>query len=148
MKNIILILIMSLIGCSPNDDNINKNVNFSLIAKSELYGSGSENIEKSNIIIENKTSWNDLIDKMNTVNNVSDDFNETNIDFSQYVIIAVFDKIYGNGGHSIDVISIVENQNNVTVKIENLFTGDASSVITQPFHIVKIHKTEKQIIFE
>lgn len=148
MKNILLILTIALISCSSNDDNGNKNVNFSLIGQSELHGNGAENIEKSNLIIENTTSWNDLIDKMNTVNNVSDNFTETDVDFSQYIVIAVFDEIYSNGGHSIDIVSIVENEINLTVKIDNLMTGDDTQIITQPFHIVKIPKTDKQIIFE
>jgi len=85
---------------------------------------------------------------MNSVNNVSDNFQEINIDFSQYQIIAVFDKIYSNGGHSIDIINVKENGKSITVVVNNLLTGDATSVIAQPFHIVKIPKTEKQIIFE
>ena len=148
MKHVFIILIVVLVSCYSNDDNSYKNVNFSLIGKNELYGNGTENIEKSNLIIENTTSWNDLIDKMNTVNNVSDNFTETDIDFSQYIVIAVFDEIYSNGGHSIDIVDVVENNTNLIVKIDNLMTGDASSVITQPFHIVKIAKTENQIIFE
>ena len=63
-------------------------------------------------------------------------------------IIAVFDKIYGNGGHSIDIIKITENENKVIVTIENILGGDATSIMTQPFHIVKIPKTDKLIIFE
>lgn len=148
MKNILLILTIALISCSSNDDNLNKNVNFSIIGQGQLQGNGAENIEKSNLVIDNTTSWNELIDKMNTANNVSDDFAETDIDFSQYIIIAVFDKIYGNGGHSIDIIEIMENETTIAVKVDNLMTGDDTQIITQPFHIVKIPKTEKQIIFE
>lgn len=148
MKQLILIITLILLSCSSNDDNGNKNANFSLIGQSELNGNGVENIGKSNIVIENTTSWNDLINKMNTVNNVSDNFTETDIDFSQYLVIAVFDEIYSNGGHSIDVVSIVENEINLVVKVDNLLTGDDTQIITQPFHIVKISKTEKQVIFE
>lgn len=148
MKNILLILTIALISCSSNNDNLNKNVNFSLIGQGQLHGNGAENIEKSNVVIENTTSWNDLIEKMNTVNNVSDNFTETDIDFSQYLIIAVFDNIYSNGGHSIDIISIVENEINITVKVDKLMAGDDTQIITQPFHIVKIPKTEKPIIFK
>lgn len=148
MKNILLILTIALISCSSNNDNLNKNVNFSLIGQGQLHGNGAENIEKSNLVIDNTTSWNELIDKMNAANNVSDDFAETDIDFSQYLIIAVFDNIYSNGGHSIDIISIVENEINITVKVDKLMAGDDTQIITQPFNIVKISQTEKPIIFE
>jgi len=148
MKNIILILAIAFIGCNSNDDDRYKSVNYSLIAQNNLHGNGAENIEKSNLIIENTSSWNDLIDKMNTVNNVSDNFTETDIDFSQYLVIAVFDEIYSNGGHTIDIIKIVENEVNIIITVDKLLNGDASSVITQPYHIIKIPKTEKPIIFE
>ncbi|MFT4643799.1 MAG: hypothetical protein ACI8ZX_000195 [Planctomycetota bacterium] len=148
MKNILLILTIALISCSSNDDNLNKNINFSLIGQGQLHGNGAENIEKSSLVITNTSSWNELIDKMNTANNVSDDLAETDIDFSQCLIIAVFDNIYSNGGHSIDIISIVENEINITVKVDKLMAGDDTQVITQPFHIVKIPQTEKPIIFK
>ncbi len=148
MKNILIILTIALMSCSSNDDNLNKNVNFSIIGKGQLHGNGTENIEKSNLVIDNTTSWNELIDKMNTVNNVSDGLSETDIDFSQYLIIVVFDNVYSNGGHSIDIISIIENEINITVKVDKLMAGDDTQVITQPFHIVKIPQTEKPIIFE
>src|SRR5690606_41552313 len=113
-----------------------------------LHCNGVENIETSNLILENTSSLNDIIDKINTVNNVSDNFTETDIDFSQYLVIAVFDEIYSNGGHTIDIIKIVENEVNIIITVDKLLNGDASSVITQPYHIIKIPKTEKPIIFE
>ena len=148
MKNIVLILALILVSCSSKDNDSNKNVEFTLIAQSQLHGNGNENIDQSNIVIKESSTWNNLISQMNSVNNVSDDFEETDIDFSIYQVIAVFDQIYTNGGHSIDIINITENGDNIIVKIDNLMTGDDTQVITQPFHIVKIPKTEKQVIFE
>lgn len=147
LKQLFLIIILFQLSCSSNEDGPNRNINFSIIGQGQLYGNGIENIEKSNLIIENATSWNDLIDRMNTTNNVSGNFTETDINFSQFQIIAVFDKIYNTGGHSIDIIQIAENERHLMVKIGNLLTGNDSQVLTQPFQIVKIPKTEKEIIF-
>ncbi len=146
---IILIIGMffSLISCS-DDDSMLKTINFLLIGQGELYGNGVEGIAQSNLVINDTNTWNDLMVKMNSVNNVTNDFTETNIDFDQYQVIAIFDQIYGSGGHSIDIKKITENETNVIVKVENLLNGDDTLVITQPFHIVKISKSEKLIVFE
>lgn len=148
MKNIILTLVIALLSCNSNDDNRYNNIVFSLIGQGQLHGNGVENIEKSNLIIENTTAWDNLINKMNTVNTVSENFNETEIDFSQYMVIAVFDEIYNNGGHSIDIIKIMENEVEIIVTVDKLLNGDVSTVITQPYHIIKIPLSKKSIIFE
>lgn len=147
-------LLVAFVSCQPSEVapeankeiTFTKDLDFLVIAQGNL--NGSENIEKSNLIIQDNTSWEGLINKMNSVNNVSNKFIETNIDFSSYTLIAVFDEVYGNGGHSIDVISVKENDFNVIVKLDRLLKGDLTSVITQPFQIIKIPKTTKQIIFE
>jgi len=53
-----------------------------------------------------------------------------------------------NGGYTIDITGVVENKNDLTVTIRNLSpNGAVYTVITQPYHIVKIPKTEKRIVF-
>jgi len=155
MKPIFLIfLLVAFVSCQPDEIALEtgkeitfiKDLDFSIVAQGNL--DGRENIEKSNLIIQDNTSWENLISKMNTIKDVSDKFIETDIDFSRYTIIAVFDEVYGNGGHSIDVITVKENDFNVIVKLDRLLKGNLASVITQPFQIIKIPKTEKQIIFE
>lgn len=85
---------------------------------------------------------------MNSVNNVSNSFTETDINFSEYTIIAVFDEIKGNGGYSLD-LNIISNSENIIVTILDLFsTGNTPDVITQPFYIVKIPNTNLPITFE
>ncbi|MGB0173169.1 MAG: protease complex subunit PrcB family protein [Flavobacteriaceae bacterium] len=60
------------------------------------------------------------------------------------MVIAVFLEVKSSGWE-VRINSITENENSLVVRTnENQFD---SSVITQPFSIVKIHKTEKQIQF-
>jgi len=119
-----------------------------LIAKENLHGNGAEGISEQNLIISDQTTWNDLITQMNSVNNVSDNFTETDIDFSEYKIIAVFDEIKGNGSHSLE-LDIISNSENIIVNVTDLaLEGNATTVITQPFHIVKISNSDLPIIFE
>ena len=68
-------------------------------------------------------------------------------DFKKYIILAVFDSVYRNGGHDLK-ISVVEDNYNViaTIDYQNP-NGDFTSIMTQPFEIIKIVKTTKQVIF-
>lgn len=57
--------------------------------------------------------------------------------------------MYGNGGHTIDITNITEFETTIVVTVENLQTGNTSGVfVTQPYHIVKIPKATKPIVFE
>lgn len=150
MKNVLIILLSILVlSCSSDNDNLEiTNVESTLIAKDNLYGNGAEGIAEQNLIISSQTIWNDLITQMNSINNVSDNFTETDIDFSEYIIIAVFDGIKGNGGHSLE-LNIMVNSENIMVNVIDLIPeGNATTVITQPFHIVKIRNSDLPIIFE
>jgi hypothetical protein len=118
-----------------------------LIAEGELYGNGREGITKQNRVISTKTEWDNLKAKMNSVNKVTDHFTESEIDFTNYQVIAVFDEIKGNGGWSIDISNVTEYANSIIVDITNLKTGNLTTVITQPFHIVKIPVSKLEIIF-
>ena len=143
----IAILFGLLLSCSKSENELNQ-IKYTLISKGELYGNGQENISKQNLVISDTNSWNELITKMNSVNNVSEDFSEISVDFSHYDIIACFDEVKETGGHSIDITRIIENENNIIVYIENLLKGNMTTVMTQPYHIVKIEKKTKPIIFE
>lgn len=148
MKTIILILsLFAVVGCDNDDDG---NTNFQSteitpveIGKGALYGNGSEEIPQSNLVIEDETNWQNLLEQMNTNDNVSDSFSETDIDFNNYMVIAVFLEIKPTGWE-VEINSIVENENNITITTEEV--EFASAVITQPFHIVKIPITDKEII--
>jgi len=109
---------------------------------------GSENIAQQNLVVTNATQWQDLITQMDTYNPYSAAFSETNVDFDQYMVVAIFDQLYGNGGHGLEIHSINENDTEIIVDYERLNpAGDATCVITQPFYIVKIPQSNKPIVF-
>ena len=151
MKKHVLIILFSILNLSCNSDDkdvVIITIESTLIASDNLYGNGAEGIAEQNLVISNQATWDDLITQMNTVNNVSDNFSETDIDFSEYKVIAVFDEIKGNGGHSLD-LTITSNSENIKVMVTDLVPeGNATTVITQPFHIVKIPTSDLPIIFE
>ncbi|GHT48378.1 hypothetical protein AGMMS49965_26550 [Bacteroidia bacterium] len=161
-KFIVLLLFISSIGISGCGENSSEKEKItSLKKKSEkhiipvqigqgdlYYGSGREVIPQQGIVIKTQSQWDNLKHAMDEVNNTSNSFLEKEIDFNNYQIIAVFDEVKGNGGWSIDITDIAEYFNTIVVTVKNLKTGDLTSVITQPYHIVKIPASSKEIIFK
>ena len=149
MKTILLILSFFLsFGCNNNDPQKpfqSTEITFTEIGQGALFGNGVENISQSNLLINNQTDWQNLISQMNSVNNVSDTFSETSIDFDNFSVIAIFLEIKGNGWEVV-INTIIENEDYITISIQE--TEFMTTVITQPFQIVKIPKTTKEIVAE
>ena len=161
MKNLFLLLVSCIIVSCNNDEPeptppfVPVTIIPTIIAKRNDKGP-TEGISNENFIINDNPNWTNIKNLMDapyiaiglgnyyTENN----FTETTIDFTNFTGIAVFDQVYGGGGHSIDITNITEYENNIVVTVENLLTGNGSSVVTQPYHIVKIPKTTKPIVFE
>jgi hypothetical protein len=152
-KSLVLIVLLCVFNCKTNIEKTNnenvetKTMESKLVAKGNLYGSGKEGIDEQNMVITNQNDWDELITQMNLVNNVSDGFSETAIDFSQHTIIAVFDKVKGSGGHHLE-LAIISNPKNTIVNITHVTPkGNATSVMTQPYLILKIAKQNLPIKF-
>jgi hypothetical protein len=144
-----IVLFLLVLSCKTNVESSKMEIVESfLIAKGNLYGAGSEGIPAQNLIIDNQTDWNNLKKKMDSVNKVSDTFKETTIDFSKFNVIAVFDEVKGSGGHSLE-LTINSNSENRIVNVSHLAPeGSATTVMTQPFYIVKIAKSKLPIVFK
>ena len=158
MKKNALIILLAIFALSCNSEEYNLDseeynleivdIESILITKDNLFGNGGEGIIEQNLVITSQSMWNNLISQMNSVNNVSDNFSEIDIDFSQYKVIAIFDKIKNNGGHSLE-LNLTGNSENIIVNINYISPkGNVMSVITQPYHIVKISNSNLPIIFE
>lgn len=149
MKQIITLFsfLFLLTSCS-NDNNSNQSdVSFSTVVQKELSPSDQKPIAATKVVITDIQAWNAFIAKISVVNDESKYFIDTNIDFTKFQIIAVIDQKYLNGGHTIDITKIAENKNKIYVKVEKLHTGNIATVLTQPYHIVKIAKSSKEVIF-
>lgn len=160
MKAFSLVLLVTLmLGCGSNKNKNAENQNemaskpaqveFQTISQGNLYGSGKEQIPEQQIVIKDAEQWNSLIEKMNSVNDMTSNFKETDIDFSKYSVLAVFEKVLGHGGSSIKVANITENEDQIQVFVKKTSPdGMSTSVMTQPYHLVKIPATEKEVVFE
>ncbi|MTH18001.1 protease complex subunit PrcB family protein [Flavobacterium sp. LC2016-01] len=149
MKQIILFLSLALTFAScSNDNDDGSNIAFTTIYQRDNYGASPGTIPKSNLVITNQTDWNTLLEKLNIITQALYTTPDTNVDFSKYQVIAVFDEVRNSGGYSIDITKITQSNNEITVKVEQLKKGNLTSVITQPFHIVKIAKSNKTVVFK
>ncbi len=136
-------------GCNTDDDSNTEfqpiELMFTTIGPGSLGGDGSEGIAQSNLLINNTTDWEILMAQMDTTNNVTAGFTETDIDFTTYSIIAIFLETKSTGWF-LEITTIVENENNIPISTNEIESDVA--IITQPFHIVKIPKTDKPIELE
>ncbi|WBV61382.1 protease complex subunit PrcB family protein [Chryseobacterium camelliae] len=150
MKKILLLTVaisaLFIMSCQENEENSTASIpiNSQLIGKGSI---SSHSMPQQNIAITNTTQWNTFLTALDSTYNVSGSFTEINIDFNQYMLIVAFDQVYNNGGHSIDIVAIDESSQSINVDVEKLLQGNTTSVITQPYHIVKIPKIAKPIVF-
>ena len=153
MKTLILSLVLFFtLSCNNNDDNqsatnVATPITPTLIGKGELFIPYNNINVQQNINISNQTDWNNFIAVLGNSGNPSFILSETVIDFNNFEIIAVFDNVKPTGGNSIDITSIIENVDNISVTIQRLQSGDAT-VVTQPYHIVKIPISTKPVVFQ
>lgn len=151
MKNYVILFLLSLFvySCSSDDDAPTMSpVETTLIGKGNLYGSSSQGVDQQNIVINTTTDWDNLISLLDAENNVSSSFTETDIDFTNFTVIVAIDEVRGNGGHDL-AIDVNSNAQNIIVTVTDLIPeGAATTVITQPYHIVKISKNTLPVIFE
>ncbi len=153
MKSLFIIISCSiLIACNKDEvEKIDLPFEVSEINKGTLYGAGDEDIPQQNILIENESDWVGLMDKMNSVNDETENFSETDIDFVNYMVLAVFTDVKSSGGYGIEMTDVIENTNTIDVTLSHQSPGSGGmvlTVITQPYHIVKVPKRDKPVNFQ
>lgn len=151
MKKVLttLIVALTIVNCSPDADaSQTYDTTLTIIANDNLFGAGNEGIYESYKIITDDENWNTLKNQMDYFSNTTDSFLETEIDFSNYIVLAVFDQIRISSGYSIE-LDVSWNSDNILVSTTKLFSDE--NLIhrpTQPFHIVKISTTDLPILFQ
>lgn len=148
----VLLLTVGLFSCEKEvrdpSPTVSKPIVMHTIGQDNLYGNSSEGFTEENHVINDSVAWNDLKAQMDAANDVTHNFTEQVIDFSQWTVLVSFDKVEMSGGHSINYSSIGETQSNIVATIVHAHPGSASTtVITQPYIVVKIDKTIKPVIF-
>jgi len=147
MRLILCILLFGVLGCSstiqPSKTLKKEEIVFSTISKGTLFGNGIEGILEEKFTIKNEKQWQVFLNKINSVNNVSSSFSEININFLNHNIICVFDTIRNTGGYAIEIERVFVEKKNLNIVYNKKEPGPmemVTTIITQPYHIVKIEK--------
>lgn|SRR3989338_3702850 len=72
------------------------------------------------------------------------------INFNNEIIIAVFQGMRFTGGYSIEIMNVIEKNNSLEILVKETSPSPGSFVtqaFTQPFHIVKTKRVDKEIVF-
>ena len=145
MKIFITILFsLLLVGCPKNEEGV-----FTSLSKGNLFGNGAEGFKKENIVISSKKEWKFFLSKFDTTNKVSSTF-ENAMDFSKEMIVICLDNVRNSGGFSVEIIEVIKEASITLIKVKFKSPKPmdmVTSVIIQPYHIVKINKTNKKIKF-
>ncbi len=154
MKKVVLIAIglVAMLSCETEQTELQQGpVEVVNLASGILDGAGEENIPKQNIVIGDRATWNALLSQMNSVNNETDNFVETEVDFESFLVLASFDEVKETGGFDIQILEATQNSSDLSVVILETQPAEGDivpMVVTQPYNIVKILRTYTPIIFE
>lgn len=105
--------------------------------------------EKNNYVIRNRQEWSGLWNRVDSRSSVIPSLLE--VDFDKYMVIGVFLGEKNTGGYAIEVEKIVEEGEKIIVHLKETTPGKDDMVIqvlTQPYQIIKIEKTTKEIMFK
>jgi len=130
---------------SPSEDFLDQELNFETISKRGYSGHD----DRKDYVIKDNTAWNNLWDVVHSRMSPKPDF--PNINFNDEMIIAVFQGSHSTGGYSIEITKIIKKENSVEVFVKETTPSPGSMVtqaITQPYHIVKTKKADKEVIFK
>lgn len=130
-KILILTIWLALVGgCITTESDID----FEEVSK----GYYSGHVEPVNYVINTEEKWAEI-------------WGKPEVDFSKYTVIAVFMGEFPTGGYDIEVKNIIEHEDKIVVVVKKTSPEPGAIVtqaFTQPYHIVKIGKTNKPVVFE
>lgn len=120
---------------------------FTSIGRGALFGGGQEGFDEVRttlLTIRSPEDWEKLKAQMNSVNTVTGAFKDEKLDFESEMVLACIDRVRGSGGHEVLIESIVETATELEVHVIHKEPVDmAASVLTQPYHIVRVQKSGK-----
>ncbi|CAM1366199.1 conserved protein of unknown function [Tenacibaculum soleae] len=117
--------------------------------KGSLAGDGSEGFIKENLVINSVDKWKEFLTKIDDTNTISTEF-KNSVDFSKNTILVAIDAKKTTGGFSVEILNKIQNNDKLQVTVLSKGPKPTDMVtmsLTQPIHIVKINKTNKEIIF-
>ena len=118
-------------------------------------GSGSGIQEAGSMVVRDPLEWISVLNQVNRSYGFGEDkktmvqifSNPPLVDFSTETVIAVFRGFCSTGGYGIQVVRVIEKGDKVRVVVQTKGHGGmAAMVVTYPYQIIAIPRTEKPII--
>lgn len=169
MKKLILITFLSLFLFNCNSDDAPSNVDpnvfpqdmiiSTIIQQDVLYGLYFENFSNQKFLIEDVATWNMFKTTLNEDSGFTSGegesftdvyFSETEIDFSQFQVVAIFDIIRTNPGTNtsgVFVTSVQEFEEEIKVNYKIVYVQTFSLLSWQGYRVIKMPKSDKEIVF-
>ncbi len=122
-------------GCEKKEKEQTKNIPVNSIAQGYI----SKVYRSNNFVLKSQQSLDDFIEAFEIPN-----LSQLKINFDTDMVIAVIEN--NNSSSTIDITNITEFKDKIEIRVENLrkgMTADIGSI----YHIVKIPKTDKTIVF-
>jgi len=148
MKKILLLTIALLFISAITRAGTIKNISFSTVDKGTYSPVGDEKDNKQRIVeIYNQEEWKSFWEwhKASLKRDPAPELPEIN--FNDFIVIVAIDQIRGNGGYSLEIKNVSIDKafksRPFKISIEIKSPGSAQvtpSVMTRPYHIVKIKK--------
>jgi hypothetical protein len=134
------------IGCSTSKNTEHKtpsDMTFTILKEGNLFGAGEEGFEGGVIAAQNAEQMNFIIAKMNSINTEIKESLMSDIHFfDESMLLFVFDQVRGSGGHTLEIIDLRATKDSLITRIKNNSpNGPASTVMTQPYVVLKTQKT-------
>lgn len=148
MKQILIIfsILFVFTSCDSNESEPS-NITFTEIYHDD-YFNGDYKTPQANLVIKTQSEWDKLTATLKLGPKPWQNSIIPSVDFNKYQVIAVIDQVRNYGGYSIDITKITQTNNRIFVKVEQLSPGGLTAVITQPYHIVQIPKSNKTVVFQ
>ena len=122
-------------GCEKKEKEQTKNIPVNSIAQGYI----SKVYRSNNFVLKSQQSLDDFIEAFEIPN-----LSQLKINFDTDMVIAVIES--NNSSSTIDITSITEFKDKIEVRVENVHKGMTAD-IGSIYHIVKIPKTDKNIVF-
>ncbi len=132
-------------GKTREVDKTEGQTGFQTISKGYYSGQG----EAAYYVIENEDEWTDIWNQHRGI--FVPQLPPPEVNFSGTTVIAVFMGEFNTGGYEIEIKEILDVNQYMEVKVEKTYPGKGCAVtlaFSQPYHIVKIEKSDKEITFD
>lgn len=149
MNKTLFLLVFLIFACTTSKEISNTStpdtstpIDFERIGSGMLYGAGEEGLLAGKYLVNSVDELSEILTKMNSINSV--DYISITPDssyFKEHSIIFLFDEVRGSGGYTFEADKLTLHNDLLKISILSAKPEEmATSVMTQPFQVIEIHK--------